>query len=119
MTRATMPRRSSRNGAPKPRRSPRNDAPVPRRSPSKSVNIDRYRALYNVTAPKVGDTVMYIGKCRFLKTDRKPRAVITAVYANNRYDIKLLFNGAGLYCDLSELVPVDGDYNHYRRLKRA
>ncbi len=60
---------------------------------------------------------MYIGKCRFLKTDRKPRAVIIAMYANDRYDIELLFNGAQLY--LSEMVPVDGDYSHYRRLKRA
>jgi hypothetical protein len=90
-----------------PRRSPRNGAPNPRRSPRKPINPDRYRALHNVTAPKVGDTIMYIGKCRFLKTDRKPRAVIFVVHANN------------LYCDLSDLVPVDGDYNHYLRLKRA
>jgi len=105
--------------APMPRRSPRNGAPNPRRSPRKPINPDRYRALHNVTAPKVGDTIMYIGKCRFLKTDRKPRAVIIAMYANGRYDIELLFNGSQLYCDLSEMVPVDGDYSHYRRLKRA
>ena len=92
---------------------------MPRRSTRKRVNTDRYRALHNVTAPKAGDTVIYIGQCRFLKTDRKPRAVIIDVYANSRYDIELLFNGAQIYCDLSELVPVDGDYNHYRRLKRA
>jgi hypothetical protein len=103
-----MSRRSSRNGAPKPRRSPR-----------KPVNTDRYRAIYNVTTPKVGDTVIYIGKCRFLKTDRKPLTVIITVNENDRYDIELLFNDAQLYCDLSELVPVDGDYNHDRLLKRA
>jgi hypothetical protein len=97
----------------------RNNAPMPHRSPHKYVNTDRYRALHNVTDPKVGDTVMYIGKYHFLKTDRKPRAVILAVHTNNRYDIELLINGVKLYYDLSERVPFDGDYNHYRHLIRA
>jgi hypothetical protein len=48
-----------------------------------------------------------------------PRAVILAVFPNYRYEVRLLTNGAPLYCELSELVPIDGDYSHYRRLLRA
>ena len=32
------------------------------------------------------------------------------------YDVQLVPTGATLYCDLRELVPVDGDYYHFRRL---
>jgi len=37
-----------------------------------------------------GDAVIYIGECRFLKTDVKPRARILDVFANNSYQIELL-----------------------------
>ena len=79
---------------------------------------DRYRSLNNVKRPVVGDTVIYNGKCRFLKTDRKPRAHVITVYANNYYQVKLLVNNAELFCDLTEVVSIDGDYWHYRRLLR-
>jgi hypothetical protein len=74
----------------------------------KRVNTDHYLVLHNVTSPKAGDTVIYNGQCRFLKTDRKTHVVIIDV-----------FNDVKLYCDLSDLVPVDGDYNHYHHLKRV
>ena len=32
------------------------------------------------------------------------------------YDVQLVPTGATLYCDLRELVPVDGDYYHFRLL---
>ena len=32
------------------------------------------------------------------------------------YDVQLVATGATLYCDLRDLVPVDGDYYHFRRL---
>ena len=83
------------------------------------VSTNRFRSLHNVQVPAVGDMVIYNGRCRFLKTDRKPRAVILAVFPNYRYEIRLVINVAPLYCELSELVPIDGDYSHYRRLLRA
>ena len=83
------------------------------------VSTNRFRSLHNVQAPAVVDMVIYNGRCRFLKTDRKPRAVILAVFPNYRYEIRLLINGVPLYCELSELVPIDVDYSHYRRLLRA
>jgi hypothetical protein len=83
------------------------------------VSTNRFRSLHNVQAPAVGDIVIYNERCRFLKTDRKPRAVILTVFRNYRYEVRLLTNGAPLYCEFSELVPIDGDYSHYRRLLRA
>ena len=89
---------------------------MPRRSTRETRSPDYYRSLHNVKRPVVGSTVIYNGQCRFLKTDRKPRALVIAVYANDYYQVKLLTNNAELFCDLTELVPIDGDYWHYRRL---
>jgi hypothetical protein len=90
--------------------------PRPRRI---RVAINRFRSLHNVQAPPDGDIVIYNGQSRFLKTDHKPRVVILAVFPNYLYEVRLLTNGAPLYCEFSELVPIDGDYSHYRRLLRA
>ena len=85
-------------------RAPPNPYPSRKRVPTK-----RHLVLVNVKVPIRGNEIIYNGKCAFLKGDRKPRTIIVAVYPNNRYDVKLLTNGAKLYCDLSELVPTDGD----------
>jgi hypothetical protein len=93
---------------------------MPRQSTRETYAPDFYRPLHTVNLPEVGDIVIYNGKCRFLKADRKPRARITIVFTNTsppNYQVKLLTNGALLFCDLADLVPIDGGYNHYRRFR--
>jgi hypothetical protein len=80
---------------------------------------DRFRPIHTITFPKLNEIFFYIGRCRFMKTDRKPRVKIVRIYTHYNpptYDVQLVATGAILYCDLRELVPVDGDYYHFRRL---
>jgi hypothetical protein len=80
---------------------------------------DRFRPIHTITFPKLNEIFFYIGRCRFMKTDRKPRVKIVRIYTYYNpptYDVELVATGATLYCDLRELVPVDGDYYHFRRL---
>jgi hypothetical protein len=74
--------------------------------------------IHTITFPKLNEIFFYIGRCRFMKTDRKPRVKIVRIYTHYNpptYDVQLVATGATLYCDLRELVPVDGDYYHFRR----
>ena len=75
---------------------------MPHRSTRETLSTDYYRSLYNVKHPVVGATVINNGKCHFLKTDRKPRALVITVYANDYYLVKLLTNNADLFCDLTD-----------------
>ena len=92
---------------------------MPRRPVRETSKPDRYRPIFTVVLPKVGEVFFYIGRCRFMKLDRKPRVRIVTIY-NHRdpptYQVELVATGAPLYCDLLELVPLDGDYYHFRRL---
>ena len=54
-----------------------------RRSTRETRSPDSYRSLHKVKRPVVGATVIYNGKCRFLKTDRKPRDLVITVYVND------------------------------------
>jgi hypothetical protein len=80
---------------------------------------DRFRSIHTVTFPKVDEIFFYIGRYRFMKTDHKTRVQIVTIYTHHyppSYEVKLIATGATLYCDLFDLVPVDGDYYHFRRL---
>jgi hypothetical protein len=91
-----------------------------RQSTRETYAPDYYRPFHTVKLPEVGDIVIYNGKCHFLKADRKPRVRITIVFTNTsppNYQVNLLTNGAVLFCDLADLVPIDDGYNHYRRFR--
>jgi hypothetical protein len=44
---------------------------------------DRFRPIHTVTFPKIDEIFFYIGRCRFMKTDRKPRVKIVRIYTHH------------------------------------
>jgi hypothetical protein len=67
---------------------------------------------------------IYTDRHRFFKSDIKTRVRVINVYNHiypPTYQVELLTIGPDvgdpvLFCDLLEVVPVDGDYLHFRRL---
>jgi hypothetical protein len=72
-----------------------------------------YRPIFNVHLPKIDKVYFYVGNCKFLKTDLKTHVCIHTVYTHrdpSTYEVKLVVMGTTFYCDLLDLVPLDGDY---------
>jgi hypothetical protein len=55
---------------------------MPRRPVRATSTPERYRPISTVTLPKVGEIFFYIGRCRFMKTDLKPRVRIVTIYTH-------------------------------------
>jgi hypothetical protein len=53
---------------------------MPRRPVRATSTPESYRPISTVTPPKVGEIFFYIGRCRFMKTDHKPRVRIVTIY---------------------------------------